>query len=63
MFCTPRQILSTREECDEQGIYNVVGMGDRSGVYKILFGKYERRNYLEDLGVNGRIILKCIFKK
>jgi len=38
-------------------------MGDRSGVYRILFGKYERRNYLEDLCVNGRIILKFIFKK
>jgi len=38
-------------------------MGDRSGAYRSLFGKHEKRNYLEDLGVNGRIILKCIFKK
>jgi len=38
-------------------------MGDRCGVYRILFGKYETRNYLEDLGVNRRIILKCIFNK
>jgi hypothetical protein len=37
-------------------------MGDRSGAYRILFGKHERRNYLEELGINGRIILKCIFK-
>jgi hypothetical protein len=41
---------------------HVTSVGDRSGAYRILFGKHERRNYLENLGVNGRIILKCIFK-
>jgi hypothetical protein len=38
-------------------------MGDRRGAYRILVGKYERKNHLEHRGVNGSIILKCIFKK
>jgi hypothetical protein len=37
-------------------------MGGRYGAYRILFAKHEIRNYLKDLCVNGRIILKCIFK-
>jgi hypothetical protein len=45
------------------GTGHVAGMGDRGGAYKILFGKNDRRNCLEDLGVNGRKIIKYIFKK
>ena len=29
----------------------------------VLVGKPGGRNHLEDLGIDGRIVLKCIFKK
>ena len=36
-------------------------MWDRKFAYRALFGKYER-DHLEDTRVDGRIILKWIFK-
>ena len=38
-------------------------MGDKRGAYWVLMGRPEERDNLEDLGVDGRIILKCILKK
>jgi len=38
-------------------------MGERRGVYRVLEGKLEGKNHLEDQGVDGRIILRCIFRK
>jgi hypothetical protein len=37
---------------------HVARIGKRRGVYRILVGKREGKNHLEDPGVNGRIILK-----
>jgi hypothetical protein len=31
-------------------------MGDSRGIYRVVVRKPEGRNYLEDLGVDGRII-------
>jgi len=37
--------------------WHVACMGERRDVYRILGGKPEGKSYLEDLGVDGRIIL------
>jgi hypothetical protein len=42
---------------------HVAGMREGRGAYRILVGRPEGRNHLEDPGVDGRIILKWIFKK
>jgi hypothetical protein len=42
---------------------HVARMGEGTGAYRILVGRPEGRNQLEDPGVDGRIILKWIFKK
>jgi hypothetical protein len=38
-------------------------MGKRRGVYRILVRKLKEKDDLEDLGIKGRIILRCIFGK
>jgi hypothetical protein len=42
---------------------HVVRMGERTGAYMGLVGKPEGKNHVEDLGVDGRIILQCMLKK
>jgi hypothetical protein len=42
---------------------HVARMGERRGVHKVLVGKSEERDHLEDSGVDGRIILRWIFRK
>jgi hypothetical protein len=37
-------------------------MGERRCVYRGLVGKPEGRRHLGDPGVDGRIILRCIFR-
>jgi hypothetical protein len=38
-------------------------MGDGRGAYRVLLGDLRGIDHLEVLAVDGRIILKCIFKK
>jgi hypothetical protein len=38
-------------------------MGKSRGVYKIMMGNLRERDHLEDPGIDGRIILRCILKK
>jgi len=37
---------------------HLVHMGEKINVYRVLVGKSEGKNHLEDLGIDGRIILK-----
>jgi len=41
----------------------VAHMGNRRGAYRILVGRPEGRDQLEDPGIDGGMILKWIFKK
>ena len=37
--------------------------GERRGTYRVLMGKPEGRNHLEDPGLNGKMILKWILRE
>jgi hypothetical protein len=41
----------------------VARMGERRGVYRVLVGKSEGKGHWEDLGIDERMILTCIFTK
>jgi hypothetical protein len=38
-------------------------MGKRRGAYRVLVGKPEGKEHLEDPSVDGRIIVRWVFKK
>jgi len=41
---------------------HVAHMGERRGLYKVLLERTDGRNHLEDLVIDGRIILKWVLK-
>ena len=41
----------------------VACVGERRDAYRVLVGKPEGKNHLEDPGIDGRIILRLIFRK
>lgn len=41
---------------------HIAHMGGTSSAYKILIGNYEGRSLVEDIGVDGRVILKWILR-
>ena len=64
MTCTPYQILfwwSNQEDLSGLGMWHIWGRGDVNKGFG--GGDLKERDHLEDLGVDGNIILKRIFKK
>jgi hypothetical protein len=41
----------------------VARMRERRGIYRVLVGYLRERDHLGDPGLEGRIILRCIFRK
>jgi hypothetical protein len=54
-----RAIKSRKMRWAEQ----VARVDERRGVFRVLVGNLRERDYLGDRGVDGRIILKWIFRK
>ena len=42
---------------------HVASMGEWRGIYRVLVGKSEGKSHLGDPGIDGRIILRYIFRK
>ena len=42
---------------------HVAHMGERKGVHRVWWGNMRERDRLEDPGVDGRIILRWVFRK
>jgi hypothetical protein len=38
-------------------------MGEKRGLYRVLLGNLSERDQLEDPGLDGRVILRWIFRK
>jgi len=54
-----REIKSRRMRCPG----HIARMGKRRGAYRVLVGKPEGRDHLGDTGVDGRLVLRWIFRK
>ena len=61
LYCSHNivQVIKSRNRCAG----HVARMGEKKSVYRILVGKPEGKNHLGDPDVDGRIILRRIFRK
>jgi hypothetical protein len=61
LYCSPNIVRVIKSRTIRWAVH-VARMGERRGVYKVLVGKPER-NHLGNPGLDGRIILRLIFRK
>jgi hypothetical protein len=62
-LCLSPNIIRVIKSRRMRGVRHVARMGETEGVYRVLVGNLRERDHLECLGMDGMIILKCIFKK
>ena len=62
LYCSPNVFLVIKSR-RMKWAWRVVLMGERRGKYRDLVEKSEGKNHLGDRGIDGRIILRSIFRK
>jgi hypothetical protein len=62
LYCSPI-IIGVIKSRRMRWAGHVARIGERRGVYSFLWGNLRERDHLEDSGVEGRIILRRIFRK
>ena len=55
LYCSPNIVRVIKSRRLRWAVHVAV-MGERRGVYRVLVGKPEGKNHLEDTGIDGRII-------
>jgi hypothetical protein len=63
MLCTSHQISFGWTSQEDRSAGHIVRIRECRGAYRIVVGRPEGRNDLEDPGVDGRIILKWILER
>ena len=63
MVCTAHRILLGDKIEKNEMDWACSTYGERTGVYRVWWGSLRERDHLGDPGVDGRIILRWIFRK
>ena len=62
LYCSPNIVRVIKSRI-MRWAGHVARIGERRGVYRVLVGKPEGKNHLENLGVDVRIILRWNYRK